>query len=198
MVVTGAEHKHYFDRALKKRKNTVIHNLQSLTIEEKPIEEERIQKYRWIRGGGFTLLLHGPDMDFHPYRIPGENIQKAIRLLKRLEKEYGHMPDFVFEQGWVDFLKGNYDRSISRMQQVITDSAHVAQKMKYLLIPSAIRTQAYCHDLKGNRQKALELYSQARATALRYGNCQSGRKKYYTNGGCKNPIHTKNNGVIQR
>ena len=125
VVVTGAEHKHYFDRALKKRKNTVIHNLKSFTIEEKPIEEERIQKYRWIRGGGFTLLLHGPDMDFHPYRIPGENIQKASRLLKRLEKEYGHMPDFVFEQGWVDFL----------------------------------------------------IYSQARATALRYGNLPEWKEK---------------------
>ncbi|MBS3807680.1 MAG: hypothetical protein KGY60_09270 [Bacteroidales bacterium] len=188
VVVTGAEHKHYFDRALDERDHIETVNLNSLTIEEKPVQKEAIKKYlagrdpsiylldatpekkyRWIRSAGFTPLLHGPDMDFHPYSIPQENIEKASRLLERLEEEYGRLPDFVFEKGWVDFLKGHYDRSIAWMKLVVKDSANVSQEMKYFLIPSAIRTQAYCHDLKGNRRKALELYNQAKTTALRYG-----------------------------
>ena len=49
--------------------------------------------------------------------------------------------------------------------------------MKYFVIPSAIRTQAYCHDLKGNRQKALELYKLAEATAYSYGDLPEWKRK---------------------
>jgi len=82
MVLTGAEHKHYFDRALGNKTNIEIINFKNLNIQSRPIKNEAVKKYitfgdpsvylgdislderfYHIRAG-MVPLIHGMNMDF--------------------------------------------------------------------------------------------------------------------------------------
>ena len=188
MVLTGAEHKHYFDRELKKQNGMIVHELSDVHIMPTPVQDEAVKDFlAWrdpgsyipdisegarfdrIRSHRLIRLLHVKDMDFHPYTIPDENIDQAMAILDTLEPQFGQLADFYFEKGWIEFLKGRHQESLACMDRVLEDSSALYEGTKSFILPMALRTQAMCHDMMGQRQQAIVLYREAREKDLEFG-----------------------------
>jgi tetratricopeptide (TPR) repeat protein len=195
IVLTGAEHKHYFDREFDKDKSIIVHQLNDFEIKESPLTTKAVKQY--IAFGDpsvyfenstlqdrfhqiqrrMTPIIHGMGMDFNPYIIPEENIKTGAERLKELETKFGHLPDYKFEKGWISFLQGNYEESIRLMNEVIKDSANVHPKLKWFILPSAVRTQAYCYDMTGKRKEAIQHYRKGKKIARLHGELSESKSR---------------------
>jgi tetratricopeptide (TPR) repeat protein len=181
-MLTGAEHKHYFDRDLRTRPGIrVVEFDEMLPFVERPLHptvaafiQEGDDLPYYDRGfpldtaayyrGKLTNLVHGPDMDWRPDIIPRRNVEVAARVLSRWRAHQPVSPRMIFEEGWLHFLEGDCDASIERYSDLVQMTRQSAVHDPFLVVYT-YRNLGLCHDLSGNREAALLAYARARELA---------------------------------
>lgn len=188
IVLTGCEHKHYFDRALvHNRKVSVVDFSSILPLRNNPFDpqiksyfdesddlpyyekgypQDMNEYYRSI----LAPLIHGADMDFNPAIVPARNIRKAEKVINRWRKDSSSsaVSDITeFELGWLNFLKSDYREAI---RYLLPLSRKVASGTVYdaFLQAATHRNLGLCYDCVGQRDSAIVAYTRgeelARAT----------------------------------
>lgn len=136
VVLTGAEHKHYFDRALAAIPGVIPVKLADiLSLRPAPLGENitRFLKDNLALGyfddstpggvdnlfqGAFVPLVHGMGMDGAPETIPLENMPKTKPLFDEWQRRNPDSALLQFEHAWVDFLAADYRTAIGRLEKI--------------------------------------------------------------------------------
>ncbi|MGO9227776.1 MAG: tetratricopeptide repeat protein [Bryobacteraceae bacterium] len=136
IVLTGSEHKHFFDREFRKDADVETLELEGLLpLKAGPLEPaiakfldedddlayfepSSVSDMDVYYAGKLLPLVHGPDMDVFPGRIPAANIERAGKVLERWRISRPESDQQVFEQGWNEFLAGDYAGAIKLFQQL--------------------------------------------------------------------------------
>lgn len=180
LILTGAEHKHYFDRALENEPGVSLIRFESiLPLEPGPLEPgirsfledaddlayfaegypEDVDLYYRSKLGS---LVHGPDMDWNPEIIPAENAEVAGKVLARWRDTGTGSPRLAFEAGWLGFLVGECEAAIQALAGLarLVDEGAVEDPF---IRAYTYRNMGLCQDLLGERAAALRSYARARA-----------------------------------
>jgi len=178
VVLTGAEHKHYFDRALKRTAGITTLSLHDILPLKEPsfspmvlsffenyddlpyFEEGYPRDLNAYYRMKLIPLLHGPNMDFKPEIIPSKNIDAGEVILARWQGS-AHASDasdlISFELGWLNFLKGDYAAAITHflpLTEKVESGAINDPFLKHIIY----RNLGFCYDLSGDRDKAVASY----------------------------------------
>jgi RNase H-fold protein (predicted Holliday junction resolvase) len=182
IVLTGSEHKHFFDRAFRENPNLSVVDFSSLLpLKEATLsgpvreflEEENDLPYfqpgypedlNLYFGGKMMNLLHGPDMDFYPEKIPQANIFKAEKVLARWRSRFPDSLQLRLDLAWYAFLIGNDARALSLFQGCAEkfEKGELRETIEGIM---AYQGLGRCYDLAGDRQKALACYAKVEKLA---------------------------------
>lgn len=178
-LLTGAEHKHYFDRDLRARERIEVVELDDLLpLADRPlhpmvrafIDDEDDLPYFDVGfprdtaayyAAKLTGLLHGPDMDWRPDMIPRRNVEVAGRVLSRWRATQAKSPRMTFDEGWFRFLDGDCDAALARYSALAEEIRHGAVEDPFVVVYT-YRNLGLCHDLLGDREAALRAYATVR------------------------------------
>lgn len=175
IVLTGAEHKHFFDREFRKdatfetadfdsilplRKVKLgpavarfLNDDDDLSYFEKgyPGDLDAYYHYKLIP------LIHGPNMDVHPSIIPAANIKLAGKILIRWKSAVTSSDRETFDSAWYRFLNEDYSGAIVLLRGLAerVDNGKVTDPF--------VREETYLnlgrsYDMLGKRTKALDCY----------------------------------------
>ncbi len=197
LVLTGAEHKHYFDIALANQDSIKVLDFNEiLPIREKEISKnisDFIEK-KLARGyydvsdssgidlmfsGALIELIHGMGMDDDPSIIPAENIEKTKPVIEEWESMYSHSIQLQFEKGWILFLGGDYVSAITVMESISNNLDKIPEYSKKFVIPFYYRNLGFCYDMTGDRENAVECYKNCRDACDELGINESYAKTIY-------------------
>jgi tetratricopeptide (TPR) repeat protein len=191
VVLTGAEHKHFFDRALQRAGDVSLVQLADIlplqdevldSVTRSFLEEandlpyyvegypEDLNEYYW---GKFTGLVHGPGMDRDPGIIPEENVRVAGKLLERWRASSSESPRLLFELGWHAFLSEDYELAVQNFGKLARQVDEGSVTSLFLRV-FTYRNLGFCHDMLGERDAAIRAYS--RAEELMQGTDMEARK----------------------
>jgi hypothetical protein len=181
-LLTGSEHKHYFDRDLEARENVRVVDLDEfLPLVDDPLhaviadflrEENDLVYYE----SGFPSdtnryyqsklvpLVHGPNMDWYPDTIPARNIEVAGKVLERWRVSQPRSHRMTFDEAWLDFLTGNCESAVERVAGLVEAIESGRVEDPFIRVYT-YRNRGLCQDLLGERPAALESYARARALA---------------------------------
>lgn len=181
IVLTGAEHKHYFDRALRQRDDVEVVQLsdilplapEAIDPEISAFFDERDDLPYYLPDYPLDMnayyytklipLVHGPDMDFNPDIIPEHNIDLAERFLqnwKQLRNDWMNSDSVMYEAGWLSFLRGRYEEAV-RLFTPIAERVNSGAVTNQFFMANVHRNLGWCHDCMGNRTEALTYYLRA-------------------------------------
>jgi hypothetical protein len=187
VVLTGAEHKHYFDRALKPMAGVALVKLADILPLKPATLGENVSgflKTNLARGyfddstpdgldqiysGALVSLLHGMGMDGYPERIPLENLDKARPIMAEWESRNPGSAYLQFDLAWVEFLASDYRKSIDRLEAIRGRLDQVPEDSRNFVKTTFDRNIGLCHDLLGERDKALECYKNGEAVCRKLG-----------------------------
>ena len=188
IVLTGAEHKHFFDRALSSNPDVVFDELTQF-LPLKPMEVDAdIEEFwtRWLARHYFDTstpegidflyrsalmpFVHGPEMDLKPEIIPQKNIEEARILLDEWIQKHPDSIDLKYEQGWVNFLESSYQEAIHNLLDVILHQDQIPNDYYGNFLKTYVyRNLGFCYDLIGEREKAVQSYSRGEEWCDRLG-----------------------------
>jgi hypothetical protein len=196
MVLTGSEHKHYFDKSLSKENNVELLQLKGILPLNNYVQDDDViafikenkAKYYFdistqqgkdnFFHGQLTQLVHGMDMDFKPEIIPIENIRKAKLVIDEWKKTDTNSIGLAFELGWYNFLSDNYSKAIGYLEKTINNL-----DLFYIntLSASVYRTLGFCYDLLGKREIAIDWYRRGEKFAEKNNLPRFVKEKYFKN-----------------
>lgn len=147
IVLTGSEHKHFFDREFRKNPDVETLDLDGiLPLQAGPLEPpmakflDEDDDLAYFEPGfpkdldtyyaqKLGPLVHGQDMDVYPGTIPAANIERAGKVLERWRRSRSQSDQLIHEQGWNEFLGGNYSEAIKLYRQLTDriDAGKVAE-----------------------------------------------------------------------
>ncbi len=176
VVLTGAEHKHFFDRALQATENMSVVDFSSLLplkaarpgralrefLEEdndlpyfEPGYPSDLDRHFDLQLVG---LLHGPDMDFHPETIPPVNIFKAEAVMSRWQSKFPGSYRLRVNLAWYAFLIGRYPEAIGLYEGSVKrfEKGEITETIQGVM---AYQGLGRSYDLTGDREKALGCYA---------------------------------------
>lgn len=173
IVITGAEHKHFFDDSLLNRNDITLVKFNDIlplgeTIIDKEISElllkDELKSYynntpEGIDGfysNALIPLLHGKNMDFNPNIIAKENIIKAKVFLDKWKIENAISPKLQFELGWYNFLNSSYEDAINNYKIVINNLDDISDDFIKAFVH---RNLGFCYDIVGKRNEAIQNYT---------------------------------------
>ncbi|MCK9220943.1 MAG: DUF5694 domain-containing protein [Bacteroidales bacterium] len=177
IVLTGAEHKHFFDDALSARIDLKVVNFQDiLPLKHDPADKtitdyiERDMARNYYEAGssdGVDLmyqgvlisLTHGLGMDDDPSIIPSENITKAEEIVKEWKAEKPKSAYLIFEIGWINFLKGDYKNAIKVLKVISNRLNEIPESKQWFVKPYYFRNLAFCYDMIGKHDEAVKNYN---------------------------------------
>lgn len=178
-LLTGSEHKHYFDRDLAARPGIAVVSLESLLpLKETPLDsltsafladENDLPYYEpgypadtnRYYANKMANLVHGPDMDWRPDIIPPGNVEKAAKVLARWRGSQPASPRMTFDDAWVRFLQDDCDAAV-RLLTRLADSVDSTVFGDEFVRVYTHRNLGLCYDLLGRRQDALRAYARTR------------------------------------
>jgi tetratricopeptide (TPR) repeat protein len=178
IVLTGSEHKHFFDRELRRDASVArvdfagLLPLREASLDPpvaKFLDEDDDAPY-YAPGypldpeaafrNKLTSLVHGPDMDVFPDSVPAANIERAGKILERWRSSRPESDGLNHESAWLNFLRGDYPRAVGEYLELAAkiDGGRVADPW--------LRFDTYlnlgrCYDLLGERKKALDCYARS-------------------------------------
>jgi tetratricopeptide (TPR) repeat protein len=136
IVLTGSEHKHFFDREFQKNPEVETLDIEGLLplqagplepVMAKFLEEDDDLAYfepgfprdlDTYYGDKLVPLVHGPDMDVFPGTIPAANIERAGKVLERWRSSRPESDQQTHERAWYEFLGGDYAEAIKLYRQL--------------------------------------------------------------------------------
>ena len=184
IVLTGAEHKHYFDEHLLLNKNISVVDFKSILPLRETIIDSEISLYfkenkawRYFNTNTaqgrdsyylaqLTQYVHGPNMDAKPEIIPEKNISKMKEILEEWQNKYPESIGLLFEWAWYNFLKGNYSDTIEQLEKVYKNISSFYIKQLHISVYNYLGKS---YDLIGNRQKAIEWYIKGEKACKKLG-----------------------------
>lgn len=173
IILTGAEHKSFFDDSIKIDKKYIISNLNDIEPLrhfdfEKLLKKVRpkeyfisvdTQKIEMFYNSLLTPWVHGPDMDFNISNIDLKNLPHANTIIKNWEDDTPNSLSVIYERVWYHFLMKNYDKAIMLCSQNnLNKYSHNLNFYK----GDIYRVLGFCYDLNKERQKAIDCYKKAR------------------------------------
>jgi tetratricopeptide (TPR) repeat protein len=194
IVLTGSEHKHFFDREFRSHPDVETLELDRLlplhTVPLEPAivkfldEDDDLPYYE----PGFpkdldayyaeklTPLVHGPNMDAYPGRIPPANIVRAGKVLERWRTSRPESDGQIFDVGWLKFLEGDYAGAIKLYLQLTPriDAGKVAEPFVRV---DTYRNLGRSYDMLNQRDNALACYR--RVETLLVGSPWESEKAYF-------------------
>lgn len=200
IVLTGAEHKHYFDIELTKRTDLELIKFKDILPlkEEKPsknitdfIEKNLARNYYDVSDskenidmmyqGALISLIHGLGMDNDPSIIPDTNIQQAKVILDEWKSDYPNSAYLQFEIAWVEFLDGNYKESAAILETIASRLDEIPEGSQWFIKTFYYRNLGFCYDMLGEREKAINCYNDGIAMCKELGLKESYVKSTYKN-----------------
>jgi tetratricopeptide (TPR) repeat protein len=187
IVLTGAEHKHYFDRALATLPGVELVKLVDLLpLSPAPLSENiaRFLKDNLAKGyfeestpagvdqlysGAFVPLVHGMGMDSSPETIPLENLPKTKPLFDEWQRYAPDSALLQFELAWVDFLAEDYRQAVGRLETIRERLDQIPEGQRVFVKSIFDRNLGLCHDLLGEREQARECYLKGEAVCRELG-----------------------------
>lgn len=186
IILTGAEHKYYFDDSLSKMKDVKLIQLKDLKIKKVKASKniKKLIDFGLTKGyfrsnspniidnmymNALIPLTHGPSMDEKPSIVPKENIKKALYLLKSWKDENDSSVLLQFESAWVKFLKKDYKNSIKNALLISDKLDSVPKNMKWFVKPFYFRNLGFAYDMLGKREEAIASYKECRKACVEFG-----------------------------
>jgi tetratricopeptide (TPR) repeat protein len=187
VVLTGAEHKHYFDRALKPMPGVTLVKLADLLPLKPASLSENVSgflKTNLARGyfddstpdgldqiyaGALVSLLHGLGMDGYPERIPPANLDQARPILAEWQSRNPGSAYLQFDLAWVEFLASDYRKAIDRLEAIRGRLDQVPEDSRGFVKTTFDRNIGLCHDLLGERDKAIDCYKKGETVCRELG-----------------------------
>lgn len=182
IILTGCEHKHYFDIALSKREDLEVIDFESIlplkeiqeSTEIKNFLENHIAKGYYestdssaaidiMYHAALVPLIHGMDMDDNPNIIPIENISKSKPIIEEWESYNSNSVYLQFEKGWIEFLEKDYEKAILTLQSISDNLDKVPQSEHWFVKTFYYRNLGFCYDIIGERKKAIQSYEKCKA-----------------------------------
>jgi hypothetical protein len=179
VLLTGSEHKHYFDRDIAARENATIVEMEDLLpLDERPMEpaigaflEEGDDLLYYESGypvdtnlyyqNTLVNLIHGPDMDWRPDIISARNVEIAGKVLVRWRASQPVSHRMTFDEAWYQFLSGDCEAAIEQLTDLAVAIEHEQIEDQFIRAYT-YRNLGLCYDLLGERQDALRSYVRAR------------------------------------
>lgn len=178
MVLTGSEHKHFFDDALARRPNTRVVHFQEVlprpeaplpTLVEEFLEARDIGPYfedpspaqidPWF-SRALVPLVHGPDMDKDPWIIPAANVVRARKVVDAWSQKGSTSAWLHFEQAWVLFLERKPADALPLLEALQTEATLLQDsRMGPFFAAILPLSLGRCLDLMGRREEAIAAYT---------------------------------------
>lgn len=172
IILTGAEHKYYFDNALSDRKGVRLRQLadfmplgnEAMTQEmeqylELGLSDEYYTNKEIMYWSALIPFLHGPNMDENPYSIHAEALKKAEKIIKKWEQSSAKNSVLLyFNQAWYHLCTKNYKTAIAFSDKTMKHLGDVPLELQNFIIPFFWRNLGFCYDLQGKRKQAVRAY----------------------------------------
>lgn len=177
IILTGGEHKRFFDDSLKVQQNVRVvtidkilplknsgdtrvltNELPSVYYRKNVSDEEKEVFY----SGSCLPLVHGMGMDFYPSRITENSIKEYKYILDNWKSDIPESGRLNYENGWYNFLTGNYDNAVLFLNSYIEamDSGKIPTPTPFSK-GLALSLIAKCYDLEGKRDMAIYNYNKS-------------------------------------
>lgn len=177
VILTGGEHKRFFDDSLQVQqniRNLSLDNILPLNNSDvsrvfmnelpsvyygKNVSDEAKENFY---SGSCLPLVHGMGMDFYPSVITENSIKEFKFILDHWKKEIPESIRLNYELGWYNFLIGNYDNAVDFLNKYIEtmDSSKSASALPFSK-GIAFTLIAKCYDLEGKREEAIAGYNKS-------------------------------------
>lgn len=180
IVLTGNEHKAFFDKGLRKNPEIQVVDFDSILPLKTGKLDPSITRFldddddlAYFQKGypkdldGYYSrklipLVHGPDMDTYPARVPPANIKLAGKILMRWKSALPTSDRETYEWGWYRFLNQDYAGAAVLLRRLAkrVDEGRVSDKV---FDAQFIRVETYLdlgrsYDMLNERTKALACY----------------------------------------
>lgn len=199
IVLTGAEHKHYFDVALSKQEDLKVVDFNEILplkkVQTTPNISDFLEK-KLARGyydvsdsssidlqyqGALIDLLHGLGMDQNPDIITSENIEKAKPIIDEWEEQNPQSVYLQFEKAWIAFLKGEYASAAKISENIANKLDEIPEYSQWFVKSFHHRNLGFCYDMLGNREKAITCYRACKSTCEEMNINEAYAKTVYKN-----------------
>lgn len=182
IVLTGSEHKHFFDRELEKNPEVRVVDFDNIlplrTVKLPPsitrfLDEDDDLAY-FQKGypkdldayyfEKLTPLVHGPNMDVYPATVPPANIKLADMFLARWKSAVPSSNVETFEWGWYKFLNQDYRGAVALLRPLADrldqgeESAQLPKWLNQFIQEDAHMILGHSYDMLHERTKALDCY----------------------------------------
>ncbi len=189
IVLTGAEHKYYFDDAFAKREDVNLIDFASLGRLQKTAISQNLSDYLTygLAKGYYDFsdsssvdhayqeallpLIHGRNMDVEPHIIPQNNIEKAQHVLAEWAQIRPNSVMFLFEKAWVEFLVNDDRAAVKTLESIENRLIEIPDDnpMKGFFMIFYWRNLGFCYDGLGEREKAVNAYKQGKKLCVDMG-----------------------------
>jgi tetratricopeptide (TPR) repeat protein len=199
IILTGADHKYFFDKELEKLREVDVVEFSSILPLDSFSDNDDlniyyakglVKQYFDLSSGEeiestfrptLTPFVHGPNMDFKPEIIPRTNIDAAKIILDEWHKKQPESILLEFELGWYYFLISNYDKALSCFEHVLPAMDEIDSEFYRNFTKGNIyRNIGFCYDLLGEREKAVESYIYGEQLMEQLGKSKKSIKALYS------------------
>lgn len=199
IVLTGAEHKYYFDDFFSKQEDVNLIQLEDILPLKKAKKTRNITAFidrniargyylsddnitiDTMYGNAMIPLVHGPNMDENPRIISKDNIKKAVAILSEWKKENPNSVYLQFNTAWIHFLKNDYKTAIKISKNIVDHLDEVPAGMEAFLSIFYWRNLGFCYDMIGKRDEAINAYKECRRLCTQFNIGEDKAKKIYKN-----------------
>lgn len=200
IILTGAEHKYYFDIALSRQKEVKLINFENLlplkTITPTSntaefIENDLAKGYYdtadssvvdMMYRNALAPLIHGMGMDDDPNIIPTENIKKAISVIVEWESQNSESAVLLFEKSWIKFLEKDYLGAIKISENIVNRLGELPKEKHWFFVTFYWRNLGFCYDMTNQRERAINAYKECKKACETLGvNTNFAEKYIYKN-----------------
>ncbi len=197
IVLTGADHKYFFDRALENLPELDVVDLSDILPLDSYSADDELNIYyaKGLVNQYFNIapekaentfrpalipFVHGPNMDFRPEIIPQTNIEAAKVILDAWQKIQPESILLDFELGWYYFLVLDHENALNCFERVVPKMEKIESDFYKGFVREFIyRNMGFCYDLLGEREKAVEFYVFGEQILEKFGKPESYKKAVY-------------------
>ena len=187
VVLTGAEHKYYFDSILSKQGEVRLVSLEELlplkTVTPTPnvvaFMESGLAKGYYdasdtasvdvLYQNALVPLIHGMGMDENPSLVPAKNLVKAESILAEWESQRGESVPLRFEEAWVKFLEKDYLGAIRISKSIAGRLGDLPKEKHWFFVAYYWRNLGFCYDMTHQRGKAINAYREGKKACRALG-----------------------------